>query len=293
MKRERAGVMLAKPVNESVIAKKWEYIIAQPKLNGNRCKAYLTGDGKCILMSSYGYEITSVPHINRALSELIDQACILDGELHSNAMSFDEASGIVKTRYGIPERSSMLNYYVFDMQIMAIQCVRLEHKVMEELRRAMHTSIYVVPHYFFDHMHEVWENADKIIDGYEGFILRNPNAYYEEKRTSNLMKFKPRQSDYYLIVDTQEEVSIHGEPKNALGAFICINPERGGEQFRIGSGPLLTREARQRLWIARDSLVGQYLGVKFEYLTERGIPRGGSVCFDIINPSSQTIKEIV
>jgi len=99
--------------------------------------------------------------------------------------------------------------------------------------------------------------------GYEGFVIRNPNALYQRKRSTDIMKFKPHQEDVYEIVDSVEEVSIHGTPKQSLGAIVCKGDD--DTLFNVGTG--FTRDDRQNLWKEREALVGKYLKVKFQTLS--------------------------
>jgi ATP-dependent DNA ligase len=108
--------------------------------------------------------------------------------------------------------------------------------------------------------------------GYEGFVVRDALAPYVRKRSTQMMKFKPRKEDLYEIVGTVEEVSIQGISKDSLGALICRGDD--GTLFNVGSGSLLTREARQTYWKSRDTLIGKYARVKYQHLTHaRGVPR--------------------
>jgi len=107
---------------------------------------------------------------------------------------------------------------------------------------------------------------------YEGIIIRNPQSVYEQKRTYNLMKLKPTKQDEYKIVGFVEEVSIHGELKDRLGAFICESDN--SEVFTVGSG--LTDSQREIYWKYKDAYLNKYILVKYQALTERGVPRFGT-----------------
>jgi ATP-dependent DNA ligase len=60
---------------------------------------------------------------------------------------------------------------------------------------------------------EIMEKLEEFMaNNYEGIIVRHPDAPYERKRSTNIMKFKPRREDFYTIIGAEEEISIHGEP---------------------------------------------------------------------------------
>ncbi|CAK0758957.1 hypothetical protein CCP1ISM_8890001 [Azospirillaceae bacterium] len=104
--------------------------------------------------------------------------------------------------------------------------------------------------------------------GYEGIIIRDMDAPYVRRRSTQMMKIKPMSEDIYMIIGTEEEISIHGYPKDALGAFVCVSD---GEPFKVGTG--LTRNDRQILWKGREKLIGKWLRVKYQNLSDkRGVP---------------------
>ena len=83
------------------------------------------------------------------------------------------------------------------------------------------------------------------------------------------MKFKPRKSDVYRIIDAKEELSITGQPKGTLGALVCRGDD--GHVFSVGSG--FTRGERELLWRCRDNLPGKFVKVYYQALTPAHVPR--------------------
>ena len=107
-------------------------------------------------------------------------------------------------------------------------------------------------------------------DGYEGIIVRHLEAPYVKKRSIYVMKFKPKQSDEYKVVGTQEEISVDGVPKGALGALICESGD--GHLFNVGTG--FTRDQRQELWDIRGLLPGMIAKVEYQHITSgKKVPR--------------------
>jgi ATP-dependent DNA ligase len=101
-------------------------------------------------------------------------------------------------------------------------------------------------------------------------VVREPTSLYVEKRSTLMMKFKPKKSDTYLITDYHEEISKDGVPKGRLGAVSCI-PLGGGDVFRVGSG--FTSLQREELWERRVELRGALITVGYQHTTARGVPR--------------------
>jgi ATP-dependent DNA ligase len=100
--------------------------------------------------------------------------------------------------------------------------------------------------------------------------VRHFGAPYLRKRSTMIMKFKPKKDDYYKIVGYEEEVSIHGEPKGRLGALKCKSET--DQHFAVGSG--LTDTQREELWANREVLPGKLAHVKYQHITTgKGVPR--------------------
>jgi DNA ligase-1 len=112
---------------------------------------------------------------------------------------------------------------------------------------------------------------DSIINlGYEGIIIRHAQAPYERKRSTMIMKFKPKKEDDYEIVGYEEEISIEGRPKNTLGSLLCKSND--GNTFNIGTG--FSKDQREHLWRVRETLPTRIAKVKYQHLTSgKQVPR--------------------
>jgi DNA ligase 1 len=266
---EKVKPMLAKPFNEAKLSKE---VVVQPKFNGVRCLAYIYADGRVELRSRNDNEYTSSPHINEELSKLKVHAhlgvpLILDGELYLHGVDFDTISGIARLKNS--RGAKPLEYHIFDIcindpfvdrtyvlnaifQVYTFEWIKLCDNYMIE-KESINEMLYLFIH-----------------KGYEGIIIRNPKSYYEQKRSYNLMKLKPTKTDVYKIEGFVEEMSIHDEPKDRLGAFICM---KDGEAFTVGSG--LTDAQRTEIWNNKGKYINKYIVVRYQDLTKRGIPRFG------------------
>ena len=95
-------------------------------------------------------------------------------------------------------------------------------------------------------------------------------APYVRKRSTWVMKFKPKKEDSYEIIGYQEEISKDGIPKDRLGALVCKSGD--GNTFNVGTGfDELTREA---LWYCKEDLIGSTARVQYQHLTSGNkVPR--------------------
>jgi len=267
----RTGIMLAKRFTGEKNLKSWHKPwIVQPKLDGLRCRAVRTENGSTFLVSSEGNPITTVPHILSDLHKL-DAPIELDGELYIHG-EFQKLCSIVK-RNSLHSDYKLVSYQVFD-------CIDVDCEIPQSDRLQLLYAIFKDQHLASVRLVDSWrassiEGNQQVLDyclshGYEGIIMREPFAPYSRSRVGTILKLKTAKEDVFPIVGTKEEISIHGEPKSALGAVIC---EESGEKFSVGTGPLLTRVNRDLLWNLQADLVGKFALVKFQNLTTRGVPR--------------------
>lgn len=265
----RRGIMLAYPFEEKRLLKWTPPYIVQPKLDGVRCR-YQRFHETSFLLSSEENPIWGVPHIKDFLDG-IEMELHLDGELYTHGLSFEEIVSITSRENGLHSDYELLEYHIFDVIIPGvIQSQRIQ--VLETLKDILkHPNIKIVPFFLASNLDEVMRCYDQILnEGYEGIVLREWNNLYVPRRSTSLMKFKPKKQDEYEIVGYTQEVSINGEPKNSLGAFVCKGDD--GTLFNVGTG--FTRDDRESMWLFKEKFIGRRLLVSYQHLTHgAGVPR--------------------
>lgn len=263
------NIMKCVPFEERRLLKWQPPFIIQPKYDGVRCRAIpssLENVGH-LLVSSEENIIYSVPHLNRMLSDLRINA-ELDGELYCHGKSFEEIYSITSRTTNLHPNFLDIQFHVFDVVNELPQMKRL---ILLEALKGIHRNLRIAPFWLCEDLDEVTRTFDVLIqDGYEGIIVRNFEAPYERKRSTWVMKFKPKKSDEYIICGYEEEISKDGIPKNRLGALWCESGN--GEKFKVGTG--FNDEQRQQLWDIRGLLSGMTCLVKYQHITSgRGVPR--------------------
>ena len=268
----RKGIMLCYPFEERRL-KKWQapYLL-QPKLDGDRCRGCIDSQGNVSLLSSEENIITSVPHINSALQNLHLHDVEFDGELYIPGAPHEAIHGIVSRDVNLSPDHRLVEFHIFDL-VNAFPQVQRINQLLDTIPLDKFGPIQIVPNKFVTDIDEIMRAADDFAEkGYEGFVIRDAYASYVRKRSTQMMKFKPRKEDIYEIIGTAEEISIQGDPKNALGALLCKGEDK--TTFSVGSGSLLTQENRQELWKIRETLIGKWARVKYQHITHaRGVPR--------------------
>jgi ATP-dependent DNA ligase len=278
--QRRQGIMLAYPFEEKRLSKWQSPWYAQPKLDGERCRCLIGEAGGVTLLSSEANEITSMPHIVEELEWMrIKREIELDGELYCHGMPFEEIHSRVSRKKELHPDYKSIEYHVFDIVDSRPQTDRLFELSGLTLTKHVHPVLPTVVYSLIGLMilYEIY-----VKDGYEGFIIRNKFAPYLRRRSIWMMKFKPKKEDMYLIAGTEEEVSIHGEKKDRLGALILHNPDiYMPGMFKVGTG--FTAGQREDLWQRREELIGKVAVVKYQHLSEKRVPRF-PVFVDIIDP---------
>jgi len=257
--------MLCYPFEVKRFLKWGEKALLQPKYNGERCRAIFNAEGKVTLLSSDMHQITGVPHLVHKLQGTHLKNCELDGELYTHRMDQSMIHSIASRKVSLNPSYEELGYTIFDL---------VSPKVIEERLKELALLAPLFPQGIeatatreVHSLQEIEEEVNSLYnEGYEGIVLKQFGGKYERKRSTQWMKLKPRNVDVYLIRGTKQEVDKNGKEKNALGAFICQSD--GEELFRVGSGALLTRDARILLWRLRDDLVGMYLQIKYQGITQ-------------------------
>ena len=109
------------------------------------------------------------------------------------------------------------------------------------------------------------KHALYVEQGYEGIMLRNKNGLYKGTRTNDLQKYKQFMDDEYKVVGFEEGSGLE------KGAVIWVCENKYKVAFRVR--PRGTRESRQEQFITGANYIGKMLTVRFQELTNDGIPR--------------------
>lgn len=268
-RKKREGIMLCYPFEEKRLLKWSPPYIIQPKYDGVRCRAVRVPNGKFLLLSSTEEVIFSVPHINSELDERIEAFYELDGELYCHGWSFEQINSVVSRTVNLHSNYASIEFHVFDTVTDDPQLVRL-YEINHYLPQNL-DFLKISPYKFCDTLDDILKAYKFYIAlGYEGIIIRECHAPYLRRRSPYIMKFKPKKSDTYEIVGYKEEIDKYGNPKDRLGALICVGDD--GTEFSVGSG--LTDRLRHELWLDKESLVGCQCLVEYQHLTPgRGVPR--------------------
>lgn len=247
--------------------KTWKYGIIQPKYDGDRIRMMISM-GEAILLSSSKRIITSLPHLNKEFTELYshEEGLQIDFEAYCHEMKHPEISGIVRTTREVPVKSKFIKAYMLDLPNSNLTFV---HRLSNLSILPYTSSIIKVPSYQIKSNEDV-KKLLKVFcsQGYEGFVLKNPESHYETKRSVNWLKYKPRKIDSYQIIGFVEEVDKFGEYKDTLGALI-LSCSKG--TFNVGTG--FDDATRREIWYNKPKYIGKFYTISYQELSKDGIPR--------------------
>jgi ATP-dependent DNA ligase len=275
--------MKAHPLDPKKLSKLGDSFFIQPKLDGVR--AYVEFPRSCepaILLSSTSRVFPYLDSIKESLNKLAKVR--FDGELYIHGKPWEYINSIASRTTNRHPDEEELEYHIFDIKSQYLTFVqRYQHlcKVEANIRRQGIKNIKVIR---TDHSTPtLWitQLEDYASLGYEGVVFRSTTGLYEEKRSNNLLKFKPSHSDIYKIVGA---IQGTGWCYNRLGAFEV--QDKNGLVFEIGTGSFLTAKGRSQAWNMHmeNKLVGCHLLVKHEKLTTaNGFPKC-AVAVELILP---------
>jgi len=247
-------------------------LFVQPKIDGVRMIALRDSYDKINLTTRRGKPIVSMKHIQDELHRIIPKNTVLDGELFSNKKTFEEITGIV--RRNTPKEKddpTVIKYHIFDVFEMNKEsmpfCERV--KILNGLQKCLgkDSSIQIVDTRYITTIEEVDKVHERFTrEGHEGTMYRTPSGPYTIRlRSRNLLKRKDFETDEYKIVGAEQ---ADGKDK---GTVIWICETNSGERFNVR--PKGTLAVRAKLWQTRDSHIGKMLTVRFQNLSEFGVPR--------------------
>lgn len=238
----------------------------QPKLDGTRCVA-VPGKG---LFSRNKKAYPHLEHIRHVVDRL-PANMVLDGELYSSELTFQEIVGLVKSETLTErqeEQSRKIRMYVYDIVCdlpYEQRWVNLQ-LLFRRLGGGVEKALVLVPTVPCENESVMKaRHAEYMEQGYEGVMLRNRDGMYRGVRSVALQKYKEFLDDEYEVVGFQEGQGLE------VGCVVWMCQTREGALFSCR--PRGSREERQRLFEEGGSYVGRMLTVRYQEKTDAGLPR--------------------
>ena len=264
-------------------------IYASPKLDGIRViikdNQVLSRNGKLIP--------------NMFIQSLLKSYHGLDGELivgyptHPNVFQFT-TSGVMSIE-GAPN----VCLYVFDCWYAEGGIDTRYNEVLKITRNSSKADIEVVPQIIINSLEELYKFEEDCLEkGYEGVMLRYPDAPYKNGRSTvkegALLKLKRFSDSEAYVLGMEPLLRNHNEAvKNALGhtersshkdnmvadsllGALHVKDIHTGVEFSIGSG--FTEEQRRDIWNRQEELKGSIVKYKYFEVGVKDKPRFPIFC---------------
>ncbi len=252
--------------------------LIEPKLDGVRVLTVINAQNKTVTQyTRNGKVLENFSHITSALEKNIDlfeRSMVLDGEMVSS--SFQALMKQVHRKEDVQSQDARL--MLFD--IIPLSEFQKGKSIMGQRRRSnlLRTmkptfdkvgSIDIIPQIEVDLDSYVGElefkqyNKDAIEQGFEGIMIKDPEAIYECKRSTSWLKQKPFIEVSLAVVAVEEGT---GKNEGKLGALICEG-EDDGKKIRVNVGSGLTDDQRDEFWAGKQELIGQVVEIRADAAT--------------------------
>jgi DNA ligase-1 len=270
----------------------------EPKLDGVRVLMGVLPpsgmfDGAAVCYSRNGKQFENFTHIEeqvlKNISELISAAgrtkhmssgllregFILDGEVVGN--TFQELMRQARRKENVSAEDSV--FHVFD--IIPLADFKRGHwnaqlskriALLETMKPAFDKmpNMELLPHLQVDlDSHEGKSQIDRyandmVAAGFEGIMIKNLDAPYICKRSTDWMKWKPTITVDLEVIGLEEGT---GRNKNRLGALVC-NGVDDGKEITVNAGSGFSDAERDSLWADRNLIVGRTVEILADAITQ-------------------------
>jgi len=253
--------------------------LIETKLDGVRILAVVYPSGVVNLFSRNGKELINFEHIQQQLAKTavsITDPVVYDGEVMSS--SFQDLMKQVYRKEDVNASDAIL--YIFDSVPLADFEKGVWNKRQED-RSAIVLAWYdqwkdllpnvsVLEHETVDldtaEGQQLYKEINKraIDGGYEGIMIKDPNAPYECKRSTAWLKLKPFIEVSLEVIDVEEGT---GRNLGRLGALVCSGVDDNKHiSVNVGSG--FSDNQRDDFWINRAGLCGTIVEVRADAITQ-------------------------
>lgn len=252
--------------------------LLEPKLDGVRAITVVDYEQRTVTMyTRNGKVLENFSHITDAILKHIDQferSYVLEGEVVSS--SFQALMTQVHRKSDVQASDARL--MLFD--ILPLYEFKQGKSTMGQRRRSAFLrslkglfedigNIDVIPQIEVDLDTFVGNeefkdyNRKTVEAGFEGIMIKDPEAKYVAKRDVAWLKAKPF-IEVSLAVTQVEEGT--GRNQGKMGALVCEG-EDDGKKIVVNVGSGFTDEQRAEFWAAKDSLIGQVLEIRADAAT--------------------------
>jgi DNA ligase 1 len=255
--------------------------LVEVKLDGVRVITIAWPDGRVLQFSRNGKELVNFEHIKDQFSFLSKLGCfshpvVFDGEIMSS--SFQDLMKQVHRKDNVAAGDAVLN--LFDYLTLeefesgksdTTQVQRSDQlKNWYEYYGNQCANITIVGQELVDldtdegqaKFREI--NQKAVAGGYEGIMIKDPDAPYECKRTASWLKLKPFIEVSLEVKDVEEGT---GRNVGRLGALVCEGDD-DARNIRVNVGSGFSDDDRNTFWNSRNDVLGRVVEVRADAITQ-------------------------
>jgi DNA ligase-1 len=254
--------------------------LLEPKLDGVRAITVVDFESRTATMyTRNGKVLDNFGHITDYLEKHMDEigrSYVLDGEVVSN--SFQDLMKQVHRKSDVQAQDARL--CLFD--VVPLVEFKTGKSVMAQRRRSKFLKenfsklfgdsgcIEIIPQIevnldeFLGDIEYKDYNKKMVAEGFEGIMIKDPEAKYECKRSVSWLKQKPF-IEVSLTVREVEEGT--GRNVGRLGAFVCEGVD-DDKTICVNVGSGFSDGDRGSYWAERDTVVGQVVEVRADAVTQ-------------------------
>ncbi len=253
--------------------------LLEPKLDGVRAVTVIDYESRSVTMyTRNGKVLENFNHITKYLEDNLDnfgRSYVLDGEVVSH--SFQDLMKQVHRKENVQAQDARL--CLFDIVPLvefksgqSVQGQRRRSNMLKTFANIFADSghIEIIPQIevnldeFLGEIEYKDYNKKMVAAGYEGIMIKDPEAKYECKRSTSWLKQKPF-IEVSLAVKEVEEGT--GRNLARLGALVCEG-EDDGKSIKVNVGSGFSDSQRREFWDSRDALPGQVVEVRADAITQ-------------------------
>jgi DNA ligase-1 len=235
------------------------------------------------MFSRNGKELANFPHIAQQISNVIQlkgssksMDVVLDGEIMSS--SFQDLMKQVHRKDNVEAGDAVLN--LFD--VIPLEDFEKGFYDKDQTTRSSMVKFWVeqnqelVPNVTYvanelvdldteEGQKRFKEINQKAVDGgYEGIMIKDPEAGYECKRSVSWLKLKPFIEVTLSVLAIEEGT---GRNEGRLGALVCGGID-DGKDIRVNVGSGFSDSLRDSYWGERASIIGHNVEVRADAITQ-------------------------
>ena len=219
--------------------------------------------------------VASASKVSDLSSGTLKQGFILDGEVVGN--SFQELMRQARRKENVSADDSV--FHVFD--ILPIEDFKRGHwnaqlskriALLEAMQPAFDKmpNMELLPHLQVDLDTHEGNNQleryakDMVTAGFEGIMIKNLDAPYICKRSTDWMKWKPTITVDLEVIGLEEGT---GRNKGRLGALVC-NGVDDGKEITVNAGSGFSDAERDQFWVDRNLIFGRTVEIMADAITQ-------------------------